>query len=62
MPDRRSWIDNAKVIELIWVQSVFGKGVDGDPVRAVDEYYTLDGVLVARVDSWEGEEDEQEGR
>ncbi len=48
---RRSNVDGARVVELIEVCSVIGKGVEGDPVRRLFEWYTFEGELVARTDS-----------
>lgn len=45
----------AKVIELIQSESKTGRGVDGDPVRTVNELWTKDGVLVAAYDQWKSE-------
>lgn len=41
----------AKVVKLIYTQERVGKGVDGDPVRLVDQLFTLDGHLVAECDN-----------
>lgn len=30
-----------------------GKGVEGDPIRRVTEYWTLDGGLEFEIDHWE---------
>ena len=49
---RESNVDVVKIEQVIHVYSVFGKGVEGDPVRVVHEYYTLEGKLIARVDTW----------
>jgi hypothetical protein len=47
-------VDTAKVIQVIEVCSLFGKGEDSiDPVRIIREYYTLDGKRLARVDDWD---------
>jgi len=47
---RLSNVDRARVVELIEVCSIIGKGVEGDPVRRQLEWYTFDGELVARTD------------
>lgn len=49
---RRSNVVMVEIIQVIHVQSVIGKGTDeGDPVRKVHEYYTMEGQLLARVDT-----------
>ncbi len=41
----------AKVIQVIVTDlGVIGKGVLGDPVRRITQYWTLDGQLLAEVD------------
>ena len=45
----------AIVVSLIRITVTEGDGVEGDPKRLVDYYYTLDGVQVIRVDTWEEE-------
>jgi len=46
----------ALIIELIYTQEKRGKGMEGDPVRLVDQYYTKDGKLVFEKDSWADEQ------
>ena len=46
----------AAVIQLIKLTVTEGKGTDEDVMRRVDYYYTLDGLLVVRVDEWEEEQ------
>lgn len=36
--------------------STNGKGVEGDPIRRVIQYWTLDGELLAEVDEWEDQQ------
>lgn len=38
-----SWIKSVKVMEVIRVESVIGKGYDGDPLRPVVEFFDLKG-------------------
>lgn len=40
----------SKLIQVIETISKRGKGVPGDPVRVVTEYWTTDGILLAEVD------------
>lgn len=43
----------ARVIQVIETTlDMRGKGVNGDPVRRVTQYWTLDGKLLAEVDPW----------
>lgn len=44
---RASNVDSASVIQVIQVFSVTGAGVEGDPIRQIVEYYSLDGELLA---------------
>ena len=46
----------AIVVSLIRITITEGVGVESDPKRLVDYYYTLDGVQVVRVDPWEEEQ------
>jgi len=56
---RTSNVNSARVIQVIEVKSIFGKGTDDDPVRELVEYYTLDGLLLADVDRWQENADAQ---
>ena len=49
-PVRVSNVDVVKIEQVIHVFSVFGKGVEDDPVRVIHEYYTMEGNLIARID------------
>lgn len=40
----------AKVIQVIETVEKRGKGVEGDMIRGVTQYWTLDGVMLAEVD------------
>ena len=41
-------INACKVIQVIEVKSIVGKGEDGDPIREIIEYYSFDGIRLAR--------------
>ena len=41
---------SAKLIQVIEVERNRGRGVDGDPVRTVTQYWSVDGVLLAEKD------------
>ena len=43
-------MNSAKVIQVIETISNRGKGVDGDPIRPVTHYWSLEGVLLAEDD------------
>ena len=44
---------NAEVIQVIRTYlTTRGKGVDGDPIRRITQYWTTDGQLLAEVDPW----------
>lgn len=43
--------DEAKVIQVIETISVLGAGTENDPARALRQYWSLDGELLARQDS-----------
>lgn len=44
-------VRSAKIVSLIEVRSLLGKGVsEDDPVREIVEYFTLEGVKVAHFD------------
>ena len=47
----------AQVMKVIRTNlSTNGKGVEGDPIRRVIQYWTLDGELLAEVDEWEDQQ------
>lgn len=50
---RNSAVNEAKVIQVIAIESITGEGVEGDPIRPVREYFTLDGQLLARTEKSE---------
>jgi hypothetical protein len=41
---------SVKVIRVIEVVAIRGAGVEGDPVREVRQYWSLDGVMLAEKD------------
>ena len=44
---------NAELIQVIRTSlTTRGKGVDGDPIRRVTQFWTTDGELLAEVDPW----------
>lgn len=47
---RNSPVNEAKLIQVIAIESIVGEGVEGDPVRPVREYFSTDGELLARTD------------
>ena len=47
---RLSNVDEIKVIKVVEVKSLVGKGVQGDPGRQITEYFSLDGVRLARAE------------
>jgi hypothetical protein len=48
---RDSNVDEVRVIQVVEVKSLFGDGIAGSPCRQITEYFSLDGVLLASVDS-----------
>lgn len=48
---RASNVDEAEVIKVIRVKSYFGDGTRESIGRQITEYYSLDGMLLCRVDS-----------
>lgn len=48
-------VNSVEIVQMIKVDSVVGRGVDGDPVRVITEFYTMDGQIVARHDWSRGE-------
>ena len=50
---RLSNVDQVRIINVIEVRSIIGKGTIDDIVHAIYEYYSLDGVLLARTKSGE---------
>ena len=50
---------SARVIEVIEITVAEGEGIEGDPVRLVRYYFSLDGELLARRDRWEEEREEE---
>lgn len=47
---------DARLVELLEVTVVEGKGIVPDPCRRVTYYFHRDGTLAARRDQWEEEE------
>lgn len=43
--------DKAEIMTVIHTQSIRGTGLGDDLIRLVDEYWTLDGTLLAENDS-----------
>jgi hypothetical protein len=41
-----------EVLKVIRVSYLIGRGVEGDPLRSVDDFYQEDGTLIAHVDLW----------
>lgn len=44
----------AKVIQVIVTDDLRGRGIESDPFRRVTQYFTLDGELLAEVDTCKG--------
>lgn len=49
---RASNVDEVQVVELIEVKSLFGDGTSESVCRTITEYYTLEGILVCRLDPY----------
>jgi len=49
-PARRRLPRAAKLVQVIHVEAVAGLGDDKDPVRVVDQFWSLDGELIAERD------------
>jgi len=47
-----SRVRSAQVMSVIVVRSVTGKGIQEDPAREITQYFSLDGELLATVDTW----------
>lgn len=45
----------AEVIKVIHTVALCGEGVEGDPIREVVQYWSLDGELLAEQDGFEGD-------
>ena len=43
----------AKIVDLIYTQERRGRGVEDDPVRLVDQWWTREGDLLFEHDSWD---------
>lgn len=43
-------VNSVRMIQVIEVVSLIGKGITGNPIREVTEYYSLDGDRLARTD------------
>lgn len=42
----------AKQIVVIYTQTLRGEGVEENPLRLIDQYWSLDGELLAEKDEW----------
>jgi hypothetical protein len=49
----KSWVRDVRVMEVIRVESCVGKGIDGDPYRALVQFFATTGELLAERDDWE---------
>jgi len=47
--ERQSNVDKVEIVKVIKVESICGKGVEGDPIRKIWEYYSLKGALIVRI-------------
>lgn len=47
---RLSNVDEVKVIQVVEVKSLVGRSVEDDPGRQITEYFSLDGVRLARAE------------
>ena len=54
--------DSARVIQVIETRSLKGGGTDSDPVRAIKQFWDLDGNLIAESDPFIDEEYERSER
>ena len=54
--------DSARVIQVIETRSLKGGGTDNDPVRAIKQFWDLDGNLIAESDPFIDEEYERSER
>lgn len=54
--ERLSNVDGAKIIQVVVVESIVGDGVKGSPVRTIQEYFSTEGELLARRDTWRDDE------
>ena len=61
---RLSNVDELEVIQVVRVKSIVGEGTKAEPVRQITEYFSLEGVRLARIDfddhpeeihKWEGD-------
>lgn len=48
-------IVSVKEQTVIVVVSKCGKGIEDDPIRHITQYFSIDGTLLATVDTWEEE-------
>jgi len=55
---RHRGTDRAKVIQVIETVSLKGSGTDNDPIRAVKQFWSFDGTLLAESDHFIDEEGE----
>jgi len=47
-----------KIVELIYCDEArTGKGIEGDPVRRIEQWFEKDGTLVFQKDDWKDEDD-----
>ncbi len=51
--NRKSNIDTVRMLKVIEVMSYFGEGTKESPGRQIAEYYSMEGVLLARVDAYD---------
>ena len=49
----------ARLLEVIEVEDSRGAGIEGDPIRTLHRYFSLDGTLLAERDDFQGEQAEK---
>lgn len=50
-----SYINSAKVVQVIEVSTIRGAGTEENPTRESIEYWSFDGILLAEKDTWRPE-------
>jgi hypothetical protein len=51
-----SGMDSAEIVQLIHTNLLRrGEGKEGDPIRVIDQYWTLDGQLLFEIDAYKNE-------
>ena len=45
-------VRHAEIVEVLKTVSVYGKGIEDNPIREITQYWTLEGKMLLKIDPW----------